>query len=305
MAAAGAYLSFPGIGNYDQMTKNHSSEHKIHVFTKAFTWMNYDEMASLIADAGCEGIDMPVRKGGMVLPEYVERDLPKACEAADKKGLSVEMMVTEITGTDKTAERVLKTASSLGIKYYRFGYLNYDNNLGVQGTLDKFQVEFKKLEELNEKFNIHGAYQNHSGIRVGGPVWDIYELLKGTDPQYIGCQYDIRHAVVEGFTSWINGFKVIAPWIRCNAIKDFTWSMENGKWAVKNVPLGEGVVNFDEFFSLLKEYNIPGPFSLHLEYPPFEGSGDKIPADEKRKLFYNAITKDVNTLKSFRAKYKL
>ena len=40
----------------------------------------------------------------------------------------------------------------------------------------------------------------------------------------------------------------------------------NGQWKPINTPLGEGMVDFDRYFSLLKKYNINVPVSLHLEY---------------------------------------
>ena len=29
------------------------------------------------------------------------------------------------------------------------------------------------LARLNEKYKIHGAYQNHAGSNFGAPVWDL------------------------------------------------------------------------------------------------------------------------------------
>lgn len=306
MAAAGAYIPLSGIEGMNLMSTPYETGRKIHVFTKALAWMNYDEMAALVAESGAEGIDLPVRPGGHVLPENVETDLPKAFEAARKHGLKMDMIVTGILAADeKYTETILKTASSLGIKYYRMGWLPYDEALGIKGTLDKYKPVFKKLEEMNRKYKIHGAYQNHSGVRIGGPVWDLYELLKDIDPEYLGCQYDVRHAVVEGGVSWVTGFKLIMPWVKCTDIKDHIWAKTNGKWGPESVPLGEGMVNFDEYFKLVQKNNVPGPMSLHLEYPPFERYTVQMTDAEKKKLLIAAMKKDVDKLKSLRTKYQL
>lgn len=279
---------------------------KIHIFSKPLQWLGYDDLAAVLAEAGAEGIDLSVRPGGHVLPENVENDLPKAVEAARKHGISVEMIVTGITAAgEKYTESILKTASSLGIKFYRMGYVNYDEQTGIWGTLQKYKPEMKKLEEMNSKYGIHGAYQNHFGTRVGGPVWDLFELLKDLDPKHIGCQYDVRHAVAEGGSSWVNGLKLILPWIKCTDIKDFKWSQINGKWNPETVPLGEGMVNFDDYFKIVKKANITGPMSIHLEYPPFEKYAVQMTDAEKRKLFITAMKKDIDKLKSYRTKYQL
>ena len=52
------------------------------------------------------------------------------------------------------------------------------------------------------------------------------------DPQYLGCQYDIRHAVVEGGYSWENGLRLIQPQINSLVLKDFVWKQVEGKWKV-------------------------------------------------------------------------
>ena len=60
---------------------------KICIFSKQLQWLNYQEMATAVADMGYDGIDLTVRKGGHVLPEKVAEDLPKAVEAATKAGI--------------------------------------------------------------------------------------------------------------------------------------------------------------------------------------------------------------------------
>jgi L-ribulose-5-phosphate 3-epimerase len=306
VAMAGAALPLYNMAGEDFLNFQSVTTSKIHIFSKPLQWLGFDDLATVLAEAGAEGIDLSVRPGGHVLPENVERDLPLAFEAARKHGLAIDMIVTGITtAEEKYTETVLKTASSLGVKFYRMGYINFDETLGIWGTLQKYKSDLKKLEVMNKKYSIHGAYQNHFGTRVGGPVWDLFELLKDLDPQFIGCQYDVRHAVAEGGSSWINGLKLILPWIKCTDIKDFKWSQNNGKWNPETVPLGEGMVNFDEYFKIVKKANITGPMSIHLEYPPFERYTVQMTDVEKRKLFITAMKKDIDKLKAFRTKYQL
>jgi L-ribulose-5-phosphate 3-epimerase len=189
VAAAGAAISLSGFRGEELFSGKTVTTGKIHVFSKPLAWLGYDDMATLLSEAGAEGIDLTVRPGGHVLPEKAESDLPKAVEAARKHGLSIDMIVTAIVRSDQQyAESIIRTASSLGIKYYRLGWLDYDYSLGIKGTLKKYKPEFEKLAEMNLKYGIHGAYQNHAGTMIGGAVWDIYELLVGLDPQFIGCQ---------------------------------------------------------------------------------------------------------------------
>jgi len=239
-----------------------------HAFTKCLQFLDYDEMAEVLARNGFDGADLTVRPGGQVLPENVESDLPKVMKALKKAGIGSDMIVTNITDADHPNTRpILKTMANLGIKYYRMGYIDYNPKISIPENLDRFKTVFKKLEKLNHSYNVTANYQNHSGDRVGGPVWDLYYLIKDCDPQYMGIQYDIRHATVEGSMSWPLGMKLLAPWIQTTDIKDFIWNKnENGEWIIQNVPLGEGIVDFKKYFELYKSLQIEAPVSIHFEY---------------------------------------
>jgi len=241
---------------------------KINVFSKHLQWVDYDEMAKITAEIGFSGVDLTVRPKGHVEPENVERDLPKVAEACDKHGIEMGMMTTAIqSASDPTTEPILKTAASLGVKVYRLGWYKYDFNKSIQDNLKKFRIELKKICELNAKYGIVGDYQNHAGISAGSAVWDIHELINDLDTKWLGVQYDIRHAMVEGLKSWPLGLRLLAPRIHSIDIKDFEYQKTEQGWDVKNVPLGKGAVDFNSYFDLLNELNVHAPISIHFEYP--------------------------------------
>jgi len=110
----------------------------------------------------------------------------------------------------------------------------------------------------------------------------------------MGAQYDIRHAVVEGGGSWELGLKNIKPFINSIVIKDVKWGVVKGKWKAIHVPLGEGMVDFKRYFSLLKQYKIDVPISLHVEYKGLGGAekGRKEITIPKKEVFAQ-IKKDL------------
>lgn len=278
----------------------------IHVFSKPLQAFSYEATAALLSEAGYGGVDFSVRPGGHVTPENVTKDLPRAVEAARKCGLKVEMITTAIVDSkDGATENVLRTAADCGVKYYRLGWLSYDDKLGIWPSLQKVRVQLHELGALNEKLGLHGAYQNHAGARIGGPVWDLYEILRDVDPRWLGCQYDVRHATVEGASSWPLAMKLLAPWIRCTDIKDFKWKQDGKKATVDNVPLGQGAVDFDKYFGLVRQLGIGGPMSVHFEYPPFERTKLGPDLDERRRLFAPLLAQDLQTLRSWMKKHRI
>jgi sugar phosphate isomerase/epimerase len=167
-----------------------------------------------------------------------------------------------------------------------------------------------KLTVINEKYSISGEYQNHSGVAregiyFGGAIWDIAEVLKNLNSMWLGSQYDIYHATVEGANTWPVGLKLISPFIRSIDIKDFKWTERDGKFTSETVPLGEGMVDFKKYFGMLKELNLNVPVSVHYEYPLGGAEHGASEITLKREDVISAMRKDLATLKQHLQEAKL
>ena len=276
---------------------------RISIFSKHLQWLGYRDMAKAVAEMGFDGVDLTVRPQGHVLPENVEKDLPRAVEAMEKEGKKVYMLTTAVfDADDPVSEKVLKTASSLGIRHYRMGYGYYDKKRTADESIRLVNAALDKLAKLNEKYSISGEYQNHSGdygsgIYFGGPVWDLISALKRINSPYLGSQYDIYHATVEGANAWPVALELISPYIRSIDIKDFIWSKKDGKWSSETVPLGEGAVDFKRYFGLLKKLNISCPVSIHYEYPAGGAEHGAETITMKRDELLSLMHKDLLYLK--------
>jgi len=278
-------------------------EIQVSLFSKHLQFLDYNEMAAATAEIGFNGLDLTVRPKGHVLPERVADDLPMAVSAMKKYGIYPGMMTTNVWDIGNPEQKaVLETAGSLGFTHYRTGWLKYPE----ERTIAKSQVVYGKqaaaLEVLNKELGLIGCYQNHAGNHVGAPIWDLPPILEATLNEHIGCQYDIRHAVVEGGNSWELGLRRIKPFIKSIVIKDFKWGQVDGKWKPVNTPLGDGMVDFNRYFSLLKKYGINVPVSLHLEYDlgGAEHGDSKITIDKKE--VFSKMKKDLAFLRETWAK---
>ena len=239
----------------------------VFLFSKHLQFLNYADMAEVTAEHGFEGLDLTVRPTGHVEPERAQDDLPRAAEAMKSNGLKLDMLVSRVTNVDDTVGiQSLKTASALGFKSYRMGYYKPDASGTLRENLSRIRSHMTELAAFNKKYGLHGAYQNHAGQHMGSFVTDLADLLDGLDPRWSGSQYDIRHATVDAGASWPLGLRYLKDHIKTIAIKDFIWAQVGGQWKVINVPLGEGMVDFDRFFKLLRSYGIRPSVSLHLEY---------------------------------------
>ena len=269
----------------------------IHVFSKHLQFLDYKTAAEVAAEIGFKGLDLTVRPKGHVLPENVATDLPRAISEINKVGLSCEMITTAISDAGNAMDiKVIKVAAAQGVRFYRSNWFKFKKDLSLEESLDHYNKKIGLLSELNKKYNIIGCYQNHSGTSIGASIWEVKKILNHVDPEYFGAQYDIRHAVAEGGRSWTNGVKLLKDHIKTIVLKDFIWSKESGKWQIVNVPIGEGMVDFDAYFKLLKNYGLRPPVSLHVEYDlgGAEKGRGKINVDQQ--IVFNAMKRDLNTV---------
>jgi sugar phosphate isomerase/epimerase len=267
LLAAAAAASSPNLA----AAASHDKRFTVCAFSKHFQWTDVKGAAETIKELGYEGVDLTVRPAGHVLPERVKDDLPKAAEVISKAGLKFAMITSDIVDTKTPhAEAVLSTLSSLRIRHYRWGGFRYDLKRSIPDQLTEFKARVKDLAAMNKQYGVTAMYHTHSGVtQVGASMWDLYLLLKDFDTDAVSANYDIGHATVEGgFGGWIHSSRLLLPYTRGVAIKDFKWTQnEKGAWIPGWCPLGDGMVNFRQFLPMLKESGFSGPLQLHMEYP--------------------------------------
>ena len=299
LAAGGAGL--PTLAQSATQSPKVDETMSLHVFSKHLQFLDYEATARTAAEIGFDGVDLAVRPGGHVLPENVASDLPRAVAAIQQAGLQAQIMTTAIMDPDEGAARtILQTARKSGITHYRTDWLHYDEeNANLPQAIDAHRQRLRTLAQLNEQTGMIGGYQNHAGAHyVGAPVWDVATLLHEIDSEFLGSQYDIRHATVEGGLSWPLGLNLIHPFINVIVVKDFRWESVAGSWQVVNVPLGEGMVDFPRYFALLKQYGIRCPISVHFEYDMPEQQAT-LSEEERLTQTVAVMKKDLSTLKGY------
>ncbi len=249
---------------------------KVCVFSKHFHWTDWKETAAISKEIGFDGVDLTVREAGHVLPERVKDDLPKAVEIIRSAGLDVPMITAGIVDVRSPhAEDIVKTIAALGIRYYRWGGFRYSDRQPVASQLEALKPAVKELAALNREHNVCAMYHTHSGVgQVGASIWDLWYLLKDFDSRYVGVNYDVGHATVEGgYGGWISTARVTAPMMRGIALKDFLWGRNaKGVWAPQWCATGKGMVDFRKFFAMARDTGFQGPVQLHYEYPELGGA---------------------------------
>jgi sugar phosphate isomerase/epimerase len=269
----------------------------IVVFSKIFQELKLDfqQAATLAAEAGLQGVDAPVRPGGEVLPERVKDDLPRYVQELRKQGLSMPLLTTAITGVDSPkAEDILRTAKTLGARHYRLGAVYREQKANVGDQIRELRARFKDLAALNKELGLGALMQNHSpagkSIYLAGDLSEMRQLVDGFNPEEIGVAFDIGHAIAVHGADWRGHFDALRPHFQIAYIKDIN---QDRHW----VKFGQGEIGQSQFFSQLKQLDYSAPFSLHIEY-----EWDKGPQGKTRLALLSALKESSGILRGWIAK---
>jgi len=306
LAAGGAAVSLHSGGLVGKMQPKSRNRVSLCIFSKHLQWLDYEGMAESAAEVGFDGVALTVRRGGHVLPERAEDDLPKAAEAVKKAGIEISMMTTSITDPDDpNTEKILRTASKLGIGYYRFGYWYYNEKTSIFEQLKEIKSKMRGLAEMNKQYRIFGGNQNHSGTRYfGASIWDTWELVKDLDPSFIGFQFDPQHAFTEGGGgSWLTDARLALSHTKMLALKTHAeWGNSEWKKSSRKRERKLEILTPDElkwYFRLLKKTGFYGPISTHYEFPGLGGveSGRRELKGITKKELFTIFRRNLKILK--------
>ncbi len=260
-------------------------------FSKHLAELDYQQLGKTLRELGFPAVDLTVRPQGHVLPERAAEDLPRAVRTLREQGVEVPMITTGLlSAKEPTARPILSAAGKLGIPYFKPGYYRYKDLKRVEEHLRETRDQFRGLVELAREFRVQAGFHNHSGNYVGAAMWDAWEVVRDTEPQWAGFYFDPGHAVAEGGVGgWNIGFHLLAPRMKMVAAKDFYWEKSGGKWRMAWCPLGEGMVPWAAVFQLFAAAGFRGPISLHLEY---DLPKDPLPAIARDLAFLQARARD-------------
>lgn len=240
------------------------------LFSKHLPNLNYTELARTVKQMGFDGVDLTVRPEGHVLPERAAQDLPRAVEAIRNENLTVPMITTGLTSpADPAARSTLSTAGRLRVPFFKLGYWRYPDATPVEMRIAEVRRDVQGLVAFGKEYGVVAGFHNHSRTYVGEAVWDTRAIIGEMDPQWIGYYFDPCHATAEGGEGgWKISLRLALPRFKMVALKDFYWEKSGGRWKMQMCPMGQGMVDWPQFFSIIHAARFTGPISVHVEYEP-------------------------------------
>lgn len=291
LQALAATASLAATGEIEAANKPSPTSSRIWIFTKPVEQLSFKEVADWLVRWDVGGLEATVRRDGWIEPVDAPNKLPRLMESLQAVERTGMMVTTDVNDADQPdVERVLQTASQMGIQYFRMAYYKYDFSKKILPQLDTFARQATKLAEVCKQLKMTALYQNHAGATyVGAPLWDLMHVMQGIDPSLMSIAIDLRHTTIEASESWRAGYARIREFVGAVFAKDAIYV--NG--AVNDGPLGRSEKG-KQLFKLVQADHPAIPISLHMEHLDHR-------KPELLPLRLEAITADVQTLKGWLA----
>jgi sugar phosphate isomerase/epimerase len=205
---------------------------KVDIYSRHLQWLRTaDEVAVAATEMGFDGVNVTVRPyPGHVDPEKVAQDLPPFVNTIRKHGLVVRTITTNIADAESpNAERIVATASSLGLTHYWWGTYRYDLSKPIYDQLEALKPRVASIAALSEKYKMTAAYHTYSmPAQVGSVMWDLLSLLRNFDPKFVGFHYDTGHEAHHINGLWEVNLRAAGPYITALAVKDYAPEQDLG-----------------------------------------------------------------------------
>jgi sugar phosphate isomerase/epimerase len=238
------------------------------VYSANLAKVPYYQLGDIASQMGFDGVDLTVMIGGHVDPRITNVDLVRAFESIRGSGLEVPMITTTLTGPgDATAFPVLYLTGRSQVPLFRMGYWTYGTTVPIQQRLVQARQDLLQLLPAAQRSNITAMIHNRAGGFIGQSIWDTQTVIGTIDPRWAGYCYDPAEATIEGgLGGWESGLRLALPRLKALVLQDFYWAKGDSGWGVTKCPLGEGMVDWARFFSIVAESGFTGPVSIAQNY---------------------------------------
>lgn len=231
------------------------------VFTKPWR-MPLPELARFIRELGFDGIELPVRPGFQVVPENVEKDLPRAARLLADAGVRI----ASIAGP--TDEPTIAACAEAGIPIIRVMVL-----IGTEGYLasvEQAQREYDALVPLLDKYGVKVGVQNHCDEYVCNAM-GLRHLIAKYDSRHIGAVWDAAHSALNGEDPEL-GLDIVWSHLCMVNLKNAFWQRVNGpeaeyaQWKYFWTTGRHGLASWPRVAAELKRRGYRGVLCLTAEY---------------------------------------
>ncbi len=265
---------------------------KLILFSKMWQNASVDTLVRMAHEWGLDGFDLCVRPGYPINPDNAAQALPEMVASLKQEGLSVPMVTGNFDLLDPehpTAEPILAAMDKSDIRLLKLGYYKFNPaTVDYPAEMRRVREILKRWEVLGRRYGIKICNHTHSERCLGLNCAAMAALLEDLDPEFMGAYVDPGHLVYEG-EIFDTALAMVRRYLSIVAVKDVLLERveRNGHGSIKPnwVPSGQGMVDWTQFFDVLRQHDYDGPVSVHCEFDV--GTGCRDEAGRKEVAFFH------------------
>ena len=258
--------------------KDRESVMKLIYFTKFLKGLSAEQIGETAASLGFTGLDLAIRPGQAVNSANVSSALPAAMKIWRDRGITVPLATMEGTPTDphkKETETIYAACAEHGIPNIKLGYWLWHEGpwsgakLPYWKGVEQIRADLAEFQRLGEKFGVRSLVHTHCDNYYGVNASSARHLVNGFDPRHVGIYLDPAHLSADGETLAM-GIDISGEYLHMVAAKNVRYQLTStsgpANWKHDWCQLSEGLVNWPNALTTLKNAGYDGAISVHGEY---------------------------------------
>ncbi len=267
---------------------------KYCIFSKMLMEFSPEEVAEKLQDLGYDGVEWRVHEEGHITLDEVAKKAEDVGRITKSHNLEIVNLLTYLlVENTRKMEEVFEAAEGIGCSKVRLWPPDYDPKVGYWELYNRGQRGMEKALKLAEKYNIRVLFEIHWGTIISS-VSSAYRWVERFDPKRVGVIFDAANMITEGREDWKLGLDILGDYLALVHCKNAAWFLkkegQRKRWDWGYVPLDEGIVDWEEVISIIRQRGYDG-------YLSNEDHSD-IPVSQKLEKNLDYLKKIVENLPS-------
>lgn len=271
---------------------------RIAVSTACTPWLPLPDLVPRVSAAGYQGIEIGLtdrRWEADEPPDFWNNngatlDWASAEDAAehlkqllDQHGLTCCAVASTVHTDDiDRAALAAQVAHTLGSEFIRVRAPWYREGASYQVLLDEARTAYRDLAMISMETGIDSLLELHD-CSICPSASAAMRVLEGLDPTHVGVIFDPGNFVAEGYESIPMAIDLLGPYLRHVHVKDRCIEVRSEPdrgafWLGRDVPLGQGHIDWPHIVRLLHERGYDGWWSIE-SFADLERGPDRMAAD--------------------------
>lgn len=149
---------------------------------------------------------------------------------------------------------------------------DFDGTRSGKYWVERNREELAELLALSEGYDVQYVFELHGGYVVNSASGAM-RLIDQYPSTRVGILMDPGNMVVEGNEGWRNSVEIMGEYLSYIHCKNAIFERENGQWTAVRTSLEDGIANYPEIVTALKDIGFAGYLAiedLRKDVPPEE-----------------------------------